>query len=97
MEEITHFVFYDIEVDRIRNRIAEICKDFGLERIQFSGFSGRLRRNKREELFLKLTHAMKEGSGKILVLPVCEKDFRNILEYITEADRNGNPDTVEGK
>ncbi|MBE0426169.1 MAG: CRISPR-associated endonuclease Cas2 [Nitrospirae bacterium] len=86
MEELTHYVFYDIEIDRIRNKIAEICKDYGLERIQFSGFAGRLNRNRREEFFLKLTDAIKEGSGKILILPVCEKDFKSILEYIKEEE-----------
>ncbi|MEW6215526.1 MAG: CRISPR-associated endonuclease Cas2, partial [Nitrospirota bacterium] len=96
VEELTHFVFYDIEVDRIRNRVAEICKDFGLERIQFSGFSRRLGRNKREELFLKITHVIKEGSGKVLILAVCEKDFRNILEYTKEGE-DAKSDTSQGE
>lgn len=38
MEEYTVYLFYDIENDGIRNKIAETCKDYGLERIQFSGF-----------------------------------------------------------
>lgn len=37
MEELTLFVFYDIEIDKIRNKIADVCKDYGLIRIQFSG------------------------------------------------------------
>ncbi len=96
MEELTHFVFYDIEIDRIRNKIAEICLDFGLERIQFSGFSGKLGRNKREELFLKLKNVIKKGSGKILILPLCEKDFISILEYIKE-EKDGKSDTPQGE
>ncbi len=96
MEELTHFVFYDIEIDRIRNKIADICLDFGLERIQFSGFSGKLGRNKREELFLKLKNVIKKGSGKILILPVCEKDFRSILEYIKE-EEDAESDTSQSE
>jgi CRISPR-associated protein Cas2 len=96
MEELTHFVFYDIEIDRIRNKIADICLDFGLERIQFSGFSGKLGRNKREELFLKLTNVINEGAGKILILPVCEKDIRNVLEYIKESE-GAKSDPIESK
>ena len=96
MEELTHFVFYDIEIDRIRNKIADICLDFGLERIQFSGFSGKLGKNKREELFLKITDVIKEGAGKILILPVCEKDIKNTLEYIRESN-NAKSDFSEGK
>ncbi|MGB9714977.1 MAG: CRISPR-associated endonuclease Cas2 [Thermodesulfovibrionales bacterium] len=96
MEELTHFVFYDIEINRIRNKIADICLDFGLERIQFSGFSGKLGQNKREELFLKLKNVIKKGSGKILILPVCEKDFRGILEYIKE-EKDASSDPSQGK
>lgn len=96
MEELIHFVFYDIEIDRIRSKVADICMDFGLERIQFSGFSGKLGRNKREELFLKLTNVINAGSGKILILPLCEKDFRNVLEY-TREEEDEKSDTPQGE
>jgi len=33
-------VFYDIEDDRVRNRVAEFLLNWGLERIQYSGFMG---------------------------------------------------------
>jgi CRISPR-associated endonuclease Cas2 len=54
VEELTTYVLYDIPDDGIRTKIADVCKDYGLERIQFSAFCGRLTRNKREELFLRL-------------------------------------------
>lgn len=47
--ELDTLVIYDIEVDRTRNRIAEVCKDYGLERVQYSVFFGSLSRNLREE------------------------------------------------
>jgi len=84
MEEHTVYIFYDIEDDGIRNKIAEKCKDYGLERIQFSGFYGVLNRNKREELFLKLSSLIGNKSGKILLLPVCERDMRLRKELIQE-------------
>jgi CRISPR-associated endonuclease Cas2 len=31
---------YDIENDRIRRKVAEDCKDSGLERVQYSVFRG---------------------------------------------------------
>lgn len=84
MEEHTVYIFYDIENDGIRNKIAEKCKDYGLERIQFSGFSGVLNRNKREELFLKLSSLIGNKSGKVLMLPICERDMRLRKELIQE-------------
>ncbi len=48
--ELTTLVIYDVEDDWARNRVSEACKDFGLDRIQYSCFRGPLSRNKREEL-----------------------------------------------
>jgi CRISPR-associated protein Cas2 len=76
MEEYGTVVLYDIPDDRTRTRISEACLDYGLERIQFSAFQGKLSRNKREELFLRLQAILEEKPGKILVQPVCEKDLK---------------------
>lgn len=43
-------LIYDIPDDRTRYRVSERCKDYGLERIQYSAFAGDLERNRREEL-----------------------------------------------
>ena len=75
MEDVRVFVFYDIPSDRIRNKVGTICKDYGLERIQFSGFAGQLNRNMREEFFLQLETLIGNREAKVLVLPVCEKDY----------------------
>jgi CRISPR-associated protein Cas2 len=84
--EVLVYVFYDIRDDRTRNRAARACKDFGLERIQFSGFVGYLTRNKREELAIKLRDVISERDGKILIQPVCDKDFKEYKEYISSED-----------
>lgn len=81
--EVLTYVFYDIEEDKIRNRVGSACKNYGLKRIQFSGFVGYLSRNRREELAVKLRDILSEGSGKILLQPVCEKDFREYREFIS--------------
>ena len=45
--EVALVLIYDIENDRVRTRVSEICLDYGLERIQFSAFFGKLNRNRR--------------------------------------------------
>lgn len=92
MEEYGVVVLYDIPNDRTRLRISEACLDYGLERIQFSAFMGRLTRNKREELFLRLQSILDEQPGKILVQPVCEKDLRVGRSVLNEAP----PEDSEG-
>ena len=77
MEEYGPIVIYDVPDDRTRTRVSEACLDYGLERIQYSAFRGKLSRNKREELFLRLQALVGEQPGKILVQPVCEKDLKN--------------------
>jgi hypothetical protein len=49
--EMATLVIYDIEDDRSRTRVSEACKDFGLERVQYSCFKGMLSRTKRGELY----------------------------------------------
>ena len=73
-------MMYDIEDDRVRYRVSEACLDFGLERIQFSVFRGKLNRNKREELLMLLTNLLDDEQGKILIQPMCEDDFKSALE-----------------
>lgn len=80
--EIALYLFYDIEEDRLRNKIAETCKDYGLFRIQYSGFFGYLTRSKREELFLRISHILEGQTGKILLQPVCKKDLTTKMELI---------------
>ena len=77
MEEYGTIVIYDVPDDRTRTRVSEACLDYGLERVQYSAFRGKLSRNKREELFLRLQALVGEQPGKILVQPICEKDLKN--------------------
>jgi CRISPR-associated protein Cas2 len=89
MDEQRLLVVYDVPSDRIRARFVRACKDFGLERFQFSAFRGSLSRNKREELFVRLARELRDEPGKILVVPLCEKDARNCREVVnlpTEED-----------
>lgn len=80
--EVQTYVIYDIQDDRVRYRVANACKDYGLERIQFSAFAGLLNANRRDELFLRLSRELDKHAGKIMVLPVCEKDQRARRELI---------------
>lgn len=60
MAELITLVIYDVEDDRARTRVAEACKDFGLVRIQYSCFRGKLSQNKREELYERMRKVQRE-------------------------------------
>ncbi len=69
-------LFYDIANDRIRAKIADACLDYGLDRVQYSVFTGLLSRNLQEELFLKATALLGDKEGSIVLLPICQKDWQ---------------------
>jgi CRISPR-associated protein Cas2 len=58
----------------VRTRVSEVCLDYGLTRIQFSAFMGKLSRSMREELFLKLCAQLNESPARILMQPICDQD-----------------------
>ena len=71
-------LIYDIENDRLRTRIADVCLNYGLERIQFSAFFGKLNRNRRQELALKVQNELGDESGRVRIIPVCEQDLKDM-------------------
>jgi CRISPR-associated protein Cas2 len=76
--EAALLLIYDIEDDRLRTRASDICLDYGLERIQFSAFFGKLNRNRREELGLKLRNEIGDEPARIRIIPVCEDDLKDV-------------------
>jgi CRISPR-associated protein Cas2 len=87
--EVSVILIYDIEDDGLRSRTAEICFDYGLERIQFSAFFGKLNRNRRQELSLRLQRELGKESGRIRIIPVCEQDLKDMWvldQYRVDAD-----------
>lgn len=76
--EVCVIVIYDIQDDRLRNRISELCLDYGLERIQYSAFFGKLTRNLRQELSLRIQREIGDGVARVHVVPVCEEDVKQM-------------------
>jgi CRISPR-associated protein Cas2 len=79
--ELLTMIMYDIENDRIRRKVAEDCKDAGLERVQYSVFRGPMTRTRRGELVAKLRGRLGEERGRFLIATLCERDAREIREY----------------
>jgi CRISPR-associated protein Cas2 len=88
--EVSLVLIYDIENDRLRTRASEICLNYGLDRIQFSAFFGKLNRNRRQELALKLQNELGDESARIRIIPVCEEDLKDMWvldQYRRDADQ----------
>jgi CRISPR-associated protein Cas2 len=81
-QELLTFVVYDISNDRIRLKVADVCKDYGLDHIQYSVFSGPLDATRRSEMFARLGDTLGDNDGKILMLQVCQKDLAARREIV---------------
>lgn len=77
-------LIYDIPDDRIRHKVSERCKDYGLDRIQYSAFAGDIDRNRREELMLRLKKTLGKKAGNIRLQPVCSRDVTLAKEISVE-------------
>ena len=75
-------LIYDIPDDRLRHKVSERCKDYGLSRVQYSAFAGDLDRNRREELMLRLRKTLGKKEGNIRLQPVCGRDLALAKEVV---------------
>lgn len=79
---------YDIPDDRVRQKIADFCLDYGLDRIQYSAFIGQLSRNHQEELMLRIRKRLGKKPGNIQLFAICAKDWESRLACIQEGVEN---------
>ncbi len=77
-------LIYDIPDDKVRYKVSERCKDYGLDRIQYSAFAGEIDRNRREELLLRLKKTLGQKKGNIRLQPVCSRDVDLAREVSVE-------------
>jgi len=83
---------YDISHDRTRTRVADACLDFGLDRIQFSAFLGRLTHSQQEELIMMIQGLLGDRPGNIQLFPLCQRDWDQrltIMQKQTVDDDDG--------
>ncbi|MCI0708666.1 MAG: CRISPR-associated endonuclease Cas2 [Chloroflexi bacterium] len=73
-------LLYDIENDRIRGKVSNACLDYGLDRIQYSAFSGRLSRNHQEELMMQIEAFLDDGKAAVTLVRIGDRDWDNRLE-----------------
>lgn len=85
-------VIFDIPSNKIRHKIGEACKDYGLLRIQKSSFLGDLNFNRREELGQKLRRILGRKEGNIQIFPICDKDIQLRKEIINKKEEKEKDD-----
>ena len=77
---MVYWVIYDISENKSRTKIANLCKDYGLERVQESSFLGVLSRNKAEMLALEIEKHISK-SDKVFVVPAGKEEFAKKIVF----------------
>ncbi len=72
------WVVYDIAEDKTRNKIARICLNKGLYRVQKSVFLGDLTANERDSLALECEHVIDPDMDSVYVFPMDNESFRKV-------------------
>ena len=80
-------LIYDIPNDRIRTKVADLCLDYGLDRLQYSAFMGDISRNLQEELAMKIRQRMGKHDGNVQLIPICARDWAERISYVKETQK----------
>ncbi|HDL01528.1 MAG TPA: CRISPR-associated endonuclease Cas2 [candidate division Zixibacteria bacterium] len=72
------WVIYDITDDKVRSKVARICLDYGLYRVQKSVFLGDLNTNERDSLALECEELIDGDVDSVYVFPMDDKSFKKI-------------------
>lgn len=75
-------LIYDISDDRVRQRVADACLDYGLRRLQWSAFVGDLSRTHQRELFVVIRERVGKAGASVVLFPLYEQSWegRRVLE-----------------
>jgi CRISPR-associated protein Cas2 len=73
------WVFYDIENDRARTRVAKYCKQAGLYRVQYSVFLGTLDAHEKDELELRISPEINAELDKVYIFPMSKGELQQTI------------------
>jgi CRISPR-associated protein Cas2 len=70
------WVLYDIKENRPRGKVAKICKQSGLYRVQKSVFLGSLEDNEKDTLELSVNEWIDEETDSVYIFPMSKNELR---------------------
>ena len=73
------WVMYDIEQDKARTKIAKLCKQAGLYRVQYSVFLGRLTANEKDTLELQIEELIDADKDSVYIFPMSQDELRDTV------------------
>lgn len=72
------WVMYDISDNKIRKKVSDACKNYGLYRVQKSVFLGDLNANQRDSLGVECEDYVDEDVDSVYIFPMDEQSFKKV-------------------
>lgn len=70
------WVLYDIEEDKVRTKVAKLCKQAGLYRVQYSVFLGTLDANGKDTLELQIQELIDAEKDSVYIFPMSKNELQ---------------------
>ena len=70
------WVMYDIEIDKSRSKVAKLCKQAGLYRVQFSVFLGTIDDNQKDTLQLQIEQLIDIETDSVYIFPMSKTELQ---------------------
>lgn len=72
------WVIYDITENKVRQKISDRCKSYGLYRVQKSVFLGDLNTNERDSLGIECEELIDTDRDSIYIFPMDDQSFKKV-------------------
>lgn len=89
------WVLYDIKKDKPRTKIAKICKQAGLYRVQYSVFLGTLESNDKDALKLMIEELINKETDSVYIFPMNKSELQQTDLLGQAFDKNLVTDKVK--
>lgn len=73
------WVLYDIQKDKPRTKVAKLCKQAGLYRVQKSVFLGTLTANEKDTLELQIEELIDEKVDSVYIFPMSKNELKDTV------------------
>ncbi len=73
------WVIYDVVKDKPRARIAKLCKQAGLHRVQYSVFLGQLTANEKDTLEIQFLDCIDEETDRVYIFPMSKAELADTV------------------
>ncbi|GAB4290131.1 MAG: CRISPR-associated endonuclease Cas2 [Marinilabiliales bacterium] len=89
------WVIYDIKNDKVRTKVAKVCKQAGLYRVQFSVFLGTIEENDKDELKLMIQELINEDEDSVYIFPMNKSELKQCILLGQAFDKNLVTDKIK--